>query len=86
MSIATTEELESTAVIELADLTGHDRCDGCGSQAYVRVMLYTLQELTFCAHHYRKSESGLKDQTLRVRDETGRLAVKNKGVPETASP
>ena len=37
-----------------------DRCDSCGSQAYVKVTGVT-GELTFCAHHYSKimdTESG----------------------------
>jgi hypothetical protein len=41
-------------------LNVHDRCDSCGSQAYVKVTGFT-GELTFCAHHYNKimnTESG----------------------------
>jgi hypothetical protein len=41
-------------------LTVNDRCDSCGSQAYVKVTGVT-GELTFCAHHYSKiisSDSG----------------------------
>lgn len=41
-------------------LTVNDRCDSCGSQAYVKVTGVT-GELDFCAHHYSKimsTESG----------------------------
>ena len=29
------------------------RCDRCGAQAYVRILLHSRQDLLFCAHHYR---------------------------------
>ncbi len=32
--------------------TAHDRCDQCGSMAYVRTIGIT-GELLFCAHHYQ---------------------------------
>ena len=34
-------------------LTAKDRCDSCGSQAYVEVKGIT-GELLFCNHHYNK--------------------------------
>lgn len=34
-------------------LTALDRCDRCGSQAYVKIVGST-GELMFCAHHYNK--------------------------------
>lgn len=34
-------------------LTALDRCDRCGSQAYVKISGST-GELMFCAHHYNK--------------------------------
>ena len=34
-------------------LTVHDRCDRCGSQAYVKIVGVT-GELLFCSHHYNK--------------------------------
>ena len=34
-------------------LTTSDRCDRCGSQAYVKI-LGSTGELLFCAHHYNK--------------------------------
>lgn len=34
-------------------LNANDRCDSCGSQAYVQI-LGTTGELMFCAHHYNK--------------------------------
>ena len=40
---------------EVKDLTVHDRCDQCGSQAYVSVAGIT-GELFFCGHHFSKIE------------------------------
>ena len=53
-------------------LTAADRCDRCGAQAYVRVVLAT-GELLFCAHHAREHAAALADVALDVQDETKRL-------------
>ncbi len=57
----------------LAPLTAADRCDRCGAQAYVRVVL-PVGELLFCGHHARKHASAYVDVALQVQDETDRLA------------
>ena len=49
-----------------------DRCDRCGSQAYVRVELAT-GALLFCAHHFQEHESRLRQVAARVVDERDRL-------------
>jgi hypothetical protein len=49
------------------------RCDRCGAQAYVRVLLYSHQDLLFCAHHYRRHASALTKVAAEIQDETGRL-------------
>ena len=53
-------------------LTAADRCDRCGAQAYVRVVLAT-GELLFCAHHAREHATALSGIALNVQDETQRL-------------
>ena len=53
-------------------LTALDRCDRCGAQAYVRVVLAS-GELLFCAHHFREHENRLRTVAADVQDETGRL-------------
>lgn len=53
-------------------LTEHDRCDRCGSQAYVRVDLVTGQ-LMFCAHHFQELEPRLRAVAIHVLDERDRL-------------
>lgn len=55
-------------------LTAVDRCDRCGAQAYVRVLLPGRLELLFCAHHNRQYSSALADVAVEIQDETIRLA------------
>ena len=54
-------------------LTAADRCDRCGAQAYVRVLLPGSLELLFCAHHSRQHASALTKIAVEIRDETARL-------------
>ena len=50
------------------------RCDRCGAQAYVRVLLRTRQDLLFCAHHYRQHAPALANVAVTIHDETRWLA------------
>ena len=54
-------------------LTTADRCDRCGAQAYVRIVLHNGVELLFCAHHARAHEDKLKQVALHIQDDTTRL-------------
>lgn len=59
-------------------LTAEDRCDSCGSQAYVLVsMASTGYSLTFCNHHWKKYESRLRPLIDDMVDETDRLLKRN---------
>jgi len=53
-----------------ATLTAADRCDRCGAQAYVRVVLPGGGDLLFCAHHYNANQSVLSAQAVSIVDET----------------
>jgi hypothetical protein len=54
-----------------------DRCDQCGAQAYVRVVLASSGgELLFCGHHARQHEPQLRLKASEWQDETGRLTEK----------
>lgn len=53
-------------------LTAHDRCDSCGSQAYVRA-LTEHGELLFCAHHAKKYHAQLEPVIKEWHDESHRL-------------
>jgi len=50
-------------------LTHADRCDRCGAQARVRVVL-AQGDLLFCAHHAKAYEDKLKVSALDWVDET----------------
>jgi hypothetical protein len=50
------------------------RCDRCGAQAYVRVLLASCQDLLFCAHHYREHAPALVKVAVAIQDDTHRLA------------
>lgn len=55
-------------------LTAADRCDRCGANAYVRVVLASGSELLFCGHHARKHLDALRPIAARIDDESHRLA------------
>jgi hypothetical protein len=50
-------------------LTHADRCDRCGAQARVRVVLGS-GDLMFCAHHAKAYEDKLRDTAVEWVDET----------------
>ena len=52
--------------------SGADRCDACGAQAYIRVVMAS-GELFFCAHHGRASAERLARVAVSVQDESARL-------------
>lgn len=54
-------------------LTAVDRCDRCGAQAYMRVILRSGGELMFCAHHAKAHREKLNQVAARIQDETERL-------------
>ncbi|MCU1589804.1 MAG: hypothetical protein JWP11_1060 [Frankiales bacterium] len=53
-------------------LTASDRCDRCGAQARVRVVLST-GDLLFCAHHAKAYGDKLKATAVEYVDETHSL-------------
>jgi hypothetical protein len=66
--------MQMSTTLATAPLTAMDRCDRCGAQAYVRVMLESGGELTFCAHHAREYEPRLKAIAAQIEDQSDRLA------------
>ena len=69
------------ATLESRELNATDRCDACGAQAYVRVILEsTGGELLFCAHHARRHAAAFADVAVLVQDETDRL-LEEHGAP-----
>lgn len=67
-----TAETTTTAVAVDRPISALDRCDSCGAQAYVRVMLGG-SELLFCGHHARKHEEKLRPMAEAWHDESHKL-------------
>ena len=63
---------ETTSTTKTPTLTVADRCDRCGAQAYVRVVL-EAGELLFCAHHARAHSAKFSTVATEIHDETDRL-------------
>ncbi len=63
-----------TTTLEARELNATDRCDRCGAQAYVRVLLANGGELVFCAHHGREHKEALTRVAADIQDETGKLS------------
>ncbi|MBA3021186.1 hypothetical protein [Propionicimonas sp.] len=55
-------------------LTSADRCDRCGAQAYLRVILTSGGELLFCGHHANEHSAKLSQVALTIQDETNKLS------------
>lgn len=67
----------TTTAIASRELNTLDRCDRCGAQAYVRVVLESSGgELLFCGHHARSVEETLRPKASAWHDETARLHEK----------
>jgi hypothetical protein len=62
-------------------LTATDRCDRCGAQAYVRVVLSGGGDLMFCAHHGRQYEDKLREIAQEFHDETAKLSETKAAAP-----
>ncbi len=65
----------TAALATAAPLTAADRCDRCGAQAYIRVVLAAGGELLFCGHHGRRYETALRERAATWHDETQRLTA-----------
>ncbi len=64
--------VNATVTPQAPSLTAADRCDRCGAQAYVRVVLET-GELLFCGHHAKAYEDKLRESAVAWVDETSTL-------------
>ncbi len=73
------DDMEDVLIKETAEetdiLNAHDRCDSCGSQAYVWVNGVN-GDLLFCGHHFVKSEEKLRAYAFEIVDERHKLEVK----------
>lgn len=62
----------SVSTVTTKQLTNADRCDRCGAQAFVRVVLNS-GELLFCAHHGRKHADAFREVAVEIHDESDKL-------------
>lgn len=53
-------------------LKATDRCDSCGSQAFVWVN-GVAGDLLFCRHHFLKHEDKLREYAFEIVDETYKI-------------
>lgn len=61
--------IQALATVATPVLTAHDRCDRCGSRAYLRARLAGGLELMFCAHHGNANLGKLLELTTDILDE-----------------
>lgn len=71
----------TTLLAPTKSLTAADRCDRCGAQAYVRVVLAS-GELLFCAHHGRRYEQKLRELAAEFDDQSDQLTATPGSAPE----
>jgi hypothetical protein len=64
--------MNATVTPAAPTLTAADRCDRCGAQALVRVVL-SSGELLFCGHHAKAYEDKLRDKAVDWVDETSAI-------------
>jgi hypothetical protein len=64
--------MNATVTPAAPTLTAADRCDRCGAQAFVRVVLVS-GELLFCGHHAKAYQENLRDKAVDWVDETAAL-------------
>jgi hypothetical protein len=72
----------TTAVATSSALNAADRCDRCGAQAYLKVVLQSGGELHFCAHHAREHGDKLREIAVDVVDETDKLRSTPASAPD----
>ncbi len=58
---------------DVEPLTAYDRCDRCGAQGRIRVILGSGSDLVFCGHHGREYEAKLRDVGRIVVDDTASI-------------
>ena len=61
--------------VHAPSLNHSDRCDRCGAQAFVRVVLIS-GDLLFCGHHARQNAAALEAVAILVEDGTDAINAK----------
>lgn len=76
----TTEERPAEVEEKTDTLRISDRCDSCGSQAYVGLVFEENKDLLMCAHHFAKWEPKLRESSIQIFDERWKLSSQRQGV------
>ena len=71
----TIEAPEATTESPVQTLSATDRCDLCGSRAYVQVFFET-GSLMFCGHHSKKFDVKMREKAVSFIDETSFITSK----------
>ncbi len=74
----------TTLLAPTKSLNVADRCDRCGAQAYVQVIL-SAGDLLFCAHHGRRYEEKLREIAREFHDESAQLNATPGTAPDDES-
>lgn len=69
-----------TTLTTSGPLTAADRCDRCGAQAYVQVVLTSGGELLFCGHHAKAHIDKVRPLAAEIHDFTHVLDEENRSV------
>lgn len=70
--MATMEMIEAPTP-QTYELDARDRCDACGSRAYIRATLHNGGQLLFCGHHGKKHAEAIAPSVASWLDETSQL-------------
>lgn len=64
--------------VDETELTNQDRCDRCGSQAYVKVIFNSGADLMLCGHHWNTNKDYiLKLENTLIQDELEKLTAQS---------
>ena len=69
-----------TTLTTSGPLTAADRCDRCGAQAYVQVVLTSGGELLFCGHHAKAHIDKVRPLAAEIYDFTHVLDEETRSV------
>lgn len=78
MAVSTVVGNEAKASAKIYTLNTTHRCDRCGAQAYVEVIMNSGNKLLFCGHHFDRSAAGLAPVMKSHNDERDRLRNENR--------
>lgn len=67
------DALDSENVSTIEEMDSRNRCDRCGSRAYIATVLTSGNRLDWCLHHFNKHEDALLPFIAEIKDERAKL-------------